>query len=78
MKTPLWRILSFVAGSVVLLVGCGPKGARCRKCGMLVEQYPRWIAGLTNAEGRLERFCCERCMFAYWRSPLAPAAGMPG
>lgn len=70
MKIHLWRLLLFVAGSVVLLVGCGPKGERCRKCGMLVEQYPRWIAGLTNAEGRLERFCCERCMFAYWRSPL--------
>ncbi len=36
---------------------------------MLVDQAPRWIAGLTDPQGRPDRFCCERCMFAYWRSP---------
>mgnify|MGYP001766203554 CR=1 FL=1 len=60
-------LLAFV---VLTAAGCRPEGERCRKCGMLVDQYPRWIAGLTNAEGKEERFCCERCLFAHWRSPL--------
>jgi nitrous oxide reductase accessory protein NosL len=52
-----------------LAVGCGSKADRCRKCGMLVDQHPRWMAGLTNASGQEERFCCERCMLAHFRSP---------
>jgi len=53
----------------ILIIGCDSKGERCRKCGMLVDQAPRWIAGLTNSTGTQERFCCERCMFAHLRSP---------
>ncbi len=69
MKTRLCYLLMLVC-LVPVWQGCGPRGERCRKCGMLVDQYPRWIAGLTNPAGKEERFCCERCMFAYWRSPL--------
>jgi nitrous oxide reductase accessory protein NosL len=36
---------------------------------MLVDQAPRWVAGLTNAAGKQERFCCERCMLAHLRGP---------
>ncbi len=63
------RSLLFAACLAFLIGGCGSKADRCRKCGMLVDQYPRWIAGLTNAAGREERFCCERCMLAFFRSP---------
>jgi nitrous oxide reductase accessory protein NosL len=58
-----------LAGVAALAFGCRPKGERGRKCGMLVNQAPRWIAGLTNSTGAQERFCCERCMFAHLRSP---------
>jgi len=57
-----------------LVVGCGPAGDRCRKCGMLVDDHPRWVAGLIDERGVEERFCSPRCLFAHWRSP-AGAAG---
>jgi copper chaperone NosL len=63
------RLLSLLGCVAILIVGCDSKGERCRKCGMLVDQAPRWIAGLTNSTGAQERFCCERCMFAHLRSP---------
>jgi copper chaperone NosL len=56
-------------GVAALACGCGSKGDRCRKCGMLVDQHPRWIAGLSNPAGKEERFCCERCMLVHLRSP---------
>lgn len=52
-----------------LTVGCGPHREHCQKCGMLVDDHPRWIAGMVAPSGSVERFCCPRCMFAYWRSP---------
>jgi nitrous oxide reductase accessory protein NosL len=64
----LRRLLIGVA-IVCLLAGCGPRGARCAKCGMLVDDHPRWVAGATTAEGSEERFCCPRCLFAWRNSP---------
>lgn len=52
-----------------LNAGCGPAGARCAKCGMLVEDHPRWVAGAVTASGGEERFCCPRCMLAWHLSP---------
>lgn len=49
--------------------GCGPSGARCLKCGMLVDDHPRWVAGATTPSGNEERFCCPRCLFAWHLSP---------
>jgi nitrous oxide reductase accessory protein NosL len=63
------RFLLLLVGVSALVLGCDSKRDRCRKCGMWVDQYPRWIAGLTNPAGKEERFCCERCMFAHYRSP---------
>jgi nitrous oxide reductase accessory protein NosL len=36
---------------------------------MLVDERPRWIAGLNNAAGKQQRFCSPRCMFAWMRGP---------
>lgn len=69
MNSNTLRCLWLLACLAALTVGCDSKGERCRKCGMLVDQAPRWIAGLTNSTGAQERFCCERCMFAHLRSP---------
>lgn len=69
MKTKFVLLAWLMVCVVPFFQGCGPGGERCRKCGMPVAQYPRWVAGLTNAAGQEERFCCERCMFAHWRSP---------
>jgi copper chaperone NosL len=66
--------LLLLGAAVGLLVGCGPAGDRCRKCGMVVDDHPRWVAGLIDERGVEERFCSPRCMFAHWRSP-AGAAG---
>lgn len=52
-----------------LSAGCGPSGARCAKCGMLVADHPRWVAGASTASGNDEQFCCPRCMFAWHLSP---------
>jgi len=52
-----------------LPTGCGPSGARCAKCGMLVADHPRWVAGAITPSGGEERFCCPRCMFAWHLSP---------
>jgi len=68
MRLRVAGVACWLAVAVVLVTGCGDRGDRCRKCGMFVEEHPRWIAGLTNASGEEERFCCERCMFAHWRS----------
>jgi len=68
MNSNVVRFLGLLICAGALFVGCNPKGERCRKCGMLVDEAPRWIAGLTNSTGHQERFCCERCMFAHWRS----------
>ncbi len=69
MTTQTTRFL--VSGLLLLWLaaGCGPGGERCRKCGMLVDAAPRWIAGLVNDSGAQERFCSPRCMFAHLRSP---------
>lgn len=69
MKSMGVHCLLLLALVVLMAAGCRPESERCRKCGMLVDQHPRWIAGLTNGEGKEERFCCERCMFAHWRGP---------
>jgi copper chaperone NosL len=69
MNSSTLRFIWYLACLAALAIGCGSKGERCRKCGMLVDQAPRWIAGLTNSTGAEERFCCERCMFAHLRSP---------
>jgi copper chaperone NosL len=66
--------LVLLGAAVGLMVACGPAGDRCRKCGMVVDDHPRWVAGLTDERGAEERFCSPRCMFAHWRSP-AGAAG---
>jgi copper chaperone NosL len=70
------QLLKFLmlGAAVWLLAGCGPTGDRCRKCGMVVDDHPRWVAGLIDERGVEERFCSPRCMFAHWRSP-AGAAG---
>ena len=58
----------FWLGAVLvwLAAGCSPPGARCAKCGMPVDDHPRWVAGAVTAAGAGERFCCPRCLFA-WR-----------
>ncbi len=69
MRRPL-LLVSFASLLLVSgMAGCRARGERCAKCGMLVEAAPRWIAGLTNATGRQQRFCAPRCMFAWLRSP---------
>jgi len=62
-------ILILIVGTICALTGCGATGERCRKCGMLVDNHPRWVAGLENASGKEERFCCPRCMFSQLRGP---------
>lgn len=42
---------------------------------MSVADHPRWVAGLTSPTGTTEKFCCERCMFAHWRSPQGEGWG---
>lgn len=74
MNSNVVRLLGLLICAAALFTGCSPKGERCRKCGMLVDEAPRWIAGLTNPAGAEERFCCERCMFAYLRSPEGAGA----
>jgi nitrous oxide reductase accessory protein NosL len=69
MNSKAIRSLLLFLCAACLVLGCDSKGDRCRKCGMLVEQHPRWIAGLTNPAGAEERFCCERCMLVHLRSP---------
>jgi len=69
MKPAVMRLILLITCVACLVAGCGPKGDRCRKCGMLVDDHPRWIAGLVNSSGKEERFCCPRCMFAHLRSP---------
>jgi len=62
-------------GSMVWwFAGCGPAGDRCRKCGMLVDDHPRWVAGLVDENGVEERFCSPRCLFAHWRGPAGATA----
>lgn len=63
------RFLLVLTCVAALATGCGSKGDRCRKCGMLVDKHPGWIAGLKNPSGKEERFCCPRCMFAHLRGP---------
>ena len=74
MNSNVLRLLGLLICAAALFAGCSPNGERCRKCGMLVNEAPRWIAGLTNPAGAEERFCCERCMFAYLRSPEGAGA----
>jgi nitrous oxide reductase accessory protein NosL len=74
MNSNTMRHLLLLTCVAALFVGCDSEGDRCRKCGMLVDQAPRWIAGLTNSAGMPERFCCERCMFAHLRGPQGPGS----
>lgn len=74
MKTKQVCALLFLGWAVWFWVGCGPAGDRCRKCGMLVDDHPRWVAGLTDEQGIEERFCSPRCMLAHWRSPAGEAS----
>lgn len=60
-----------------LQLGCGSEGDRCAKCGMMVEDAPRWIAGLVNKAGAPQRFCCPRCMFAWCKSPRGEGSRDP-
>jgi len=68
-----WLAVAWL-GAVILMAGCDVKGERCRKCGMRVEDHPRWIAGLTTDSGATERFCSPRCLFAHWRSERGAGA----
>jgi nitrous oxide reductase accessory protein NosL len=66
----LRHIFMLLAVSVAWLTsGCGPTADRCRKCGMAVDDHPRWIAGMIARSGEEARFCSPRCLFAYLRSP---------
>jgi nitrous oxide reductase accessory protein NosL len=44
---------------------------------MLVDDAPRWIAGVVNETGKPQRFCSPRCMFAWLRSPRGQASRDP-
>ena len=63
--------------AALLTAGCGSKADRCAKCGMLVEDYPRWIAGGVDRTGKAERFCCPRCMFVWLRGSRGEGAREP-
>ncbi len=63
------KFLPVIAAVIWLATGCSPQGARCAKCGMLVDDHPRWVAGATTEAGAEERFCCPRCLFAWRHSP---------
>lgn len=63
------KFLLVIAALVGLAAGCGPQGARCAKCGMLVAEHPRWVAGATTEAGVKERFCSPRCLFAWRHDP---------
>lgn len=65
----LLRILAVAVCVAALTIGCGPRGERCGKCGMLVDDHPRWVAGMITASGEPQRFCCPRCLFAHGHSP---------
>lgn len=52
-----------------LAIGCCPTGPRCAKCGMLVDDHPRWVAGAITAAGIEQRFCSPRCLFAWHLGP---------
>lgn len=64
-----WRGLWLALLLFAVAVGCAPEGARCAKCGMRVDDHPRWVAGTVTAGGGEERFCCPRCLFAWRGSP---------
>lgn len=69
MKPGTSLVICLSLGLTLLFTGCGPSGARCAKCGMLVADHPRWVAGAITASGGEERFCCPRCMFSWHLSP---------
>jgi nitrous oxide reductase accessory protein NosL len=71
------RILLVLALAILCSTGCGPKAERCSKCGMLVDDHPRWIAGVVGPSGKEQRFCSPRCMFAWLRGPRGEGARDP-
>jgi copper chaperone NosL len=64
-----WRGLWLALLLFAVAAGCAPEGARCAKCGMRVDDHPRWVAGAVTAGEGEERFCCPRCLFAWRGSP---------
>lgn len=74
--TPIRLLLTLLVLPLLacFLSGCHSEGERCSKCGMLVDENPRWIAGLVNESDREQRFCSPRCMFAWLRSPRGTGA----
>jgi copper chaperone NosL len=71
------RILMVLAMMTLFTGGCQPKAERCSKCGMLVADHPRWIAGVVDASGRPQKFCSPRCMFAWLRGDRGVGAHDP-
>jgi nitrous oxide reductase accessory protein NosL len=68
------RILLVLGLATLFSTGCGPKADRCAKCGMLVDDHPRTIAGAVDRSGKAERFCCPRCMFVWLRGERGEGA----